>query len=175
MSLWSEIKHLFEVDEGMLPDIYVENLSDEEIVTAYEWVMGQCIIARAPTLWSKEQEREILIKSIRQPAKEFVAGKVESFRHCLEGLKIDGVVLPELSVCVENGGLSFDYRPGAAWNEEAVLALFSFLRSLKTKVPGARIFQADEGCYSSPSPEFGAVFSSFLATPSHNSLQARRP
>jgi hypothetical protein len=175
MSPWADVKHLFEIDEGMLPDIYVENLSVQEIVRAYEWVMSQCAIAHSPTLWSKEQERDIPIKEVLHPARDFFEGRVETFRHCLAGLRIDGVVLPELSISVEQGGLSFDYRPGDGWNEQTVLALFKFLQALKGTVPNARIFQADEGCYASPNPEFAVAFSNFEAAPSNNSLQARRP
>lgn len=172
MHPWADVKHLFEVDDGMLPDIYVENLSDPEIVSAYEWVMGQCTVERSPTLWSREQERDIPIWEVRNPARDFVEGRVESFRHCLTGLRLDGVVLPTLSICVEQGGLSFDYRPGDGWNDQTVLALFRFLLALKANAPNAKIFQANEGYDKSPNPEFAVALASFEATPSNNSLQA---
>src|SRR5690554_7191617 len=145
MNPWPQVKHLFEVDDGMLPDIYVENLANEEIVSIYEWVMSQCAVAHSPTLWSREQQMDIPIQDVQYPARQFIEGKVDTFRHCLAGLKIEGILLPELSVSVEEGGVSFDYRPGEGWNEETVFALFKFLRALKERVPRARIFQADEG------------------------------
>jgi hypothetical protein len=110
MNPWLHVKHLFETDDGMLPDIYVENLTSNQIVAAYEWIMGQCSIAHDSMLWSKEKKIDILIREVQHPAKEFVAGNVESFRQCLAGLSIGGVMLPDLSVSVESGGVSFDYR-----------------------------------------------------------------
>jgi hypothetical protein len=175
MGPWSDVKHLFEIDDGMLPDIYVENLSNEEIVWAYEWVMRQCTIAHSPTLWSKDQKRDIPIKEVLHPAREFVGGRVESFRHCLAALRIDGVEMPELSISVERGGVSFDYRPGADWNEQKVFAMFRFLLALKRNVPNARILQADEGSYSNPNSEFAVAFANFEAMPSNDSLQAQWP
>jgi hypothetical protein len=87
------------------------------------------------------------------------------------------VSLPELSVSVEVGGISFDYRMGEGWNEQTVLALFEFLRQLKMLVPNARVFQADEGCYETPNAEFSEALVKFCSEPpsSNKSLQARRP
>ncbi|MBE5316821.1 MAG: hypothetical protein H4O13_15625 [Xanthomonadales bacterium] len=105
---WQNVKHLFQIDDGMLPDIYVENLTVEQTVVAYEWVMGQCSIANSPTLWSIEKEMDIPIRDVQYPAREFAAGKAGTFRHCLSGLCVSGVELPQLSVSIENGGISFD-------------------------------------------------------------------
>jgi hypothetical protein len=175
MNPWLDVKHLFETDDGMLPDIYVENLSGEQIVSAYDWVMSQCSIAHDPTLWSKAKEIDIPIREVQHPARQFVAGNVETFRHCLTGLSVGGVMLPELSVSVEHGGISFDYRAGDGWNEKTVFALFQFLHHLKMLFPNAYIFQADEGCYSSPNVQFAEALLSFEPPPSNYSLQGRRP
>jgi len=37
MNTWIYVKLLFEIDDGSLPDIYVENLSYDQIVAVYEF------------------------------------------------------------------------------------------------------------------------------------------
>lgn len=165
MNPWPTVKHFFEVDDGMLPDIYVENLMTEQTVAAYEWIMSQCSIANSPTLWSIEKEIDIPIRELQYPAREFAAGRVETFRHCLAGLSVNGVELPQLSVSVEDGGISFDYRAGEGWNEKTVLTLFEFLYQLKNLFPNARIFQADEGGIQLPMLSSRRRFSSLSRRP----------
>ena len=108
MNLWPKVRHLFEVDDGTLPDIYIQNLTNEQIVLTYEWVMSQCAISQDPVLWSTEKEIDVPICEIQYPAREFVAKRVETFRHLVEGLCICGVTLPQLSVSMEDSGISFD-------------------------------------------------------------------
>jgi hypothetical protein len=163
MNLWEDVKQFFEVDDGLLPEIYIERLSNHELVSAYEWIMSRCTVARTSSVWSIEQQTDICITELCCPAQDFVEGRIESFRHGLADLHMDGVLLPELSVCIDQGTLSFDYRPGADWNEQAVLALFSLLRAIKTLAPNASVFHANEGCYETPNPEFAAAFTKFVA------------
>lgn len=163
MHPWPRVKHLFERDDGSLPDIFVENLLPDEIVVVYEWILGQCTIAGHPTLWSLETEQDIPIREVRYPARAYVQRKVESFRHCLAGLFVGKVELPMLSICVESEGISFDYRMGSEWGESEVLALFELLRQLCQLAPHARILQADEGGYSHPNIEFSKALQAYAA------------
>lgn len=163
MKLWHHIKHLFEEDDGSLPDIYVENLSSAETVAVYEWLMGRCEIAHDPKLWSIEEQLDVPIREVSNPARAFVEGRVETFRHCLVGLRSHGIALPELSVCVEPDGLSFDYRMGEHWTECTVLALFELLRQVQRLAPQANIFQTDEGRHSCPNVEFSEAFTAYVA------------
>lgn len=162
--LWIRVKHLFEVDDGSLPDIYVENLCADEIVDVYEWLMGQCAIAGSPTLWSVESQKNLAIRDVPNPARAMVEGRVESFRHCLVGLYCHGVALPELSVCVESSSLSFDYRMGSLWTNGTVWALFELLRQLRQRVANARIYQTSEGGYPHPNAEFSEAFAEYVST-----------
>lgn len=106
------------------------------------------------------------------PAREFATGNVEGFRHCLDGLIVSGVELPQLSVCMEDGVISFDYRAGTDWNEQTVLAQFEFQLQLKLLCPNARIFQADPGGYSTPNAESSEALLNFEPPPTNKSLQA---
>jgi hypothetical protein len=85
--IWHKIGHLFKADDGSLPDIFVVNLTDEQIVTVYTWVVSEAGIYGEPTLWSIKEERDILIKEIDNPAQKFIENEVEIFRHGLNDLK----------------------------------------------------------------------------------------
>ena len=161
--LWQQVRELFEIDDGSLPDIFVENLSQTEIVAIYEWVMSQCSVFGNPVAWSITDKRDIAIKDISRPAQAFVEGNIEMFRHGLAGLSYDGHKLPELTICVEPEGISFDYRKGSAWNEHVLHALFQLLSEIKRIAPHAAINQAEEGSSNKPSQAFRSAFESFAA------------
>lgn len=164
MNPWPQVKHLFEREDGSLPDIYLKNLSADEIIDIYEWLMKQCEIARNPTLWSIEKQQDIAIRDVSNPARAFVEGRVETFHHCLAELHSCDVALPELSVCVWPDSLSFDYRTGSHWTERNVIALFELLRQISLRAPKANLFQTDEGNYSNPNAEFSEAFTAYVAT-----------
>ena len=168
--LWQHVRELFEGDDGSLPDIFVENLSEIEIITVYEWVMSRCSVFGNPMAWSITDKKDIAIKDIHRPAQAFVEGEIEMFRHGLADLSYDGRKLPELTICVELEGISFDYRKGAAWNAHTVQALFSMLADIKQIAPSATITQAEEGCTNEPSQAFSAALQSFTRA---NSLVQR--
>jgi len=157
MRISAGVRQLFERDDGSLPDIHVCNLTSEQIVLIYEWLMSQCSIARDPTLWNIALDQDVPIRETSQPARAFVSGTVASFRHCLANLSIDGVALPELSVCLEDGGLSFDYRMGPEWGDSEVQALLELFTRIMVLAPNAAISRTDEGVDVIASPEFATA------------------
>ncbi|MES2611797.1 MAG: hypothetical protein V4679_16225 [Pseudomonadota bacterium] len=160
---WPILRHLFEVDDGSLPDIFVEDLSPEQIVTVYEWLRGQCSGAGDSTLWHIDLQQDVLVSDVAHPARAFVQGKVEDFRHGLVGLRVGGVELPPLTVGVGTGGLSMDYRMGPDWNEQTLRALLELLRQVWAMAPHARILRADEGGHACPDLEFTEALRAYVA------------
>ena len=157
MRISPSVMRLFERDDGSLPDINICNLSPEQTVVIYEWLMSQCSIARDPTLFDIALDQDVPIRERPHPARAFVCGAVASFRHCLENLSIGGVSMPELSVCIEDGGLSFDYRMGPEWGDSEVRALLELLSRIKDMAPNAAISRTEEGYEGIASPEFAAA------------------
>lgn len=156
--IWLKVRHLFETDDGSLPDIFIQNLTDRQVVQIYNKVMEQSEIEGDPTLWSLEEEKDVPIKSVENPSQKFIEKKVDSFRHVINHHYINGVKIPTLSICVETKGVSFDYRMGNEWEEKQVSALFGLLSLLKEMAPNAKIFQANEGGYDQPSDIFATIF-----------------
>jgi hypothetical protein len=157
--IWPRVSHLFEQGDGTYPDIFIEGLSPEQTVAIYQWVMGRCSIYGDPDLWSIEQQQNLPIKEVLDPAKAVVEGRSEGFRHGLLNFHIAGAELCGMTICVESKDcVSFDYVPGADWNEQSVAALFELIGQINRMAPGARIYLADEGCHERPH----AVFSDAL-------------
>jgi hypothetical protein len=161
MNIWTEVKHLFEENDGSLPDIFISNLTDQELIAAYEWLSSQCEASDQTTVWSKEKNQDISLSEIPFPARAFCEGQIESFHHPLLGLSMNGVTLPQLCICLFPNELVIDYCMGADWNEEKVLALFTLLKHLQQIAPKAQISQADEGGYKNPNIEFTRTFEAY--------------
>ena len=161
MSAWEKLRHLFERDDGSLPDIFVEGLSGEEVVAAYEWLTARSRAEEAATVWSVTEKEDIPIREVPRPAYELCIGNIESFRHQLQGLSALGVQLPLLTVFVMQNEISFDYRMGPGWNERSVEALFEILRNLRMIAPRAKITRTEEGGDGEPDEEFRIAFDAY--------------
>lgn len=133
---WQEVIALFETDDGSLPDIEIDNLSGEEVISGYEFVRNsaESLATLNPYYWSTTQNREIPIKFADNPSIHVVSGEAESFHLCFDGIKSPmGKTIPTLGLFVFPDGLNFDYRMGSDWNLEAVQGLFEFLDALSKK------------------------------------------
>lgn len=172
MNLWAELHHLFDNDDGSLPDIFIKNITSSESEEVYFWVMSLTKSYGEPTLWSLEEERDIKISEITNPVSYYFQGKSESFRHGLEEFEFNGTKIPQLTIAVNETGLEFDYRMGKMWRENELVALFEFLYQIKLLAPGAEISQAYEGGSHEPNIEFARSFDRYVAM--RNCAQQRR-
>lgn len=161
--LWNKVKPLFENDDGSLPDIFVENLTTDEINSIYKWILSISCIDGEPTVWSFKKQKDIAVSSLKNAAKAFNLGEIESFRHLLKEFDINGTLIPQLSVCIEKGEISFDYRKGKEWGPEQVKALFEFLSRIKDRAKKVRIIQADECSYEEPNILFNRIFDKYYS------------
>ncbi len=161
---WPMVRQFFETDDGSLPDIQLENLTNDQLVSIYETVIRLCSIVGEPTVWSKIDEKEIPLREVAKPANDCLSGRIEMFRHGLADLRIDGIRLQLLNICVEKGYISFDYSMGSEWNPQTVAALFEFLWRIQQKFPHARISQNDEGMHDTPNLEFSEAMLTYIAS-----------
>ena len=158
---WQQVRGLFDTDDGSLPDVYVENLTPDEVVAIYEWAVTQGGVPKDKTVWRIADQQELSIFEVNAPAREFVNGVIAGFRHRLEGLAIDGCVLPLLTISLEDDScVSFDYRKGHEWDNGTINAFLMFLSFVHELAPGAHIWQTDEGG-SEPTPQFDIALKEF--------------
>ena len=168
INIWNKLHHLFEKDDGSLPDIFVENITPEEIVTVYSWVLSLTKPYGEPHLWSLEDNRDIKIADIPNPALYYIQGKSEPFRHGLEEFYFNGVKVPQLTIYIGESSIEFDYRMGKEWDEKKLISLFEFLYEIRKIAPKSKIFQGLEGGYETPNNEFSIIIEEYFKTRSAN-------
>ena len=105
MELWNYVHHLFETDDGSLPDIFIENITDEEKEKIFNWVMSITQPYGDANVWSIKEGKDIPLKEIENPAKQYSQGIIESFRTGLEEFKVNGVIIPALTICIGSDGI----------------------------------------------------------------------
>ncbi len=130
---WDELLSVFGTNDGSLPDIELNNLSGEEVIRGYAFVRDHsgCISSTGHYYWSIANQCEVPFSYEDNPAEYVVSGKAESFHVCFDGVKSpSGKRVPELGLFVFADSLSFDYRMGAGWNEEALQGLFEMILCL---------------------------------------------
>lgn len=162
--IWNQLHDLFDTDDGSLPDIFIESLTGKQVIEVYRRTMIPAKLYGDPKAWNKETQEEIPLHSLDNPAEAVVNGKIESFRHVLEDLKINNVLLPELTVCVDAASVSFDYRAGDDWGPKEVEQLLAFLWYLVGDMPQAQVFHAFEGCSDRPTEVFSRVWKDYTST-----------
>lgn len=162
MELWEKVHHLFDTDDGSLPDIFIENITENESIKIYSWVLSLTQPQKDANVWSIKDNKVILITDLVNPAQEYVQGNIESFRHCLEEFIFYGINIPQLSISIGETGIDLDYRMGKEWGEKEVIALFEFLFQIIVIAPNAKIVQAYEGGYYSPNLDFTKAFDEFI-------------
>lgn len=161
--IWNQLHDLFDTDDGSLPDIFIESLTGEQVVEVYRRTMIPAKLYGEPKAWNKETQEDIPLHSLDNPAEAVVKGQIESFRHVLEDLKINNVLLPELTVCVDDTAVSFDYRAGDDWGPKEVEQLLAFLWYLVGDMPQARVFHAFEGGSDRPTEIFSRVWKDYTS------------
>ncbi|AEG01140.1 hypothetical protein [Methylomonas methanica] len=139
---WSSLLEIFGTDDGSLPDIEIDNLSGDEVISGYDFIRNHAerISSKEPSYWSTSKDCDVTFKYEDNPACQVVSGEAESFHLCFDGLKSpSGKKIPELGLFVFSDCLSFDYRMGAQWDEQAVKGLFELILCLSKDYANMKI------------------------------------
>ncbi|MBO6518563.1 MAG: hypothetical protein JJ900_16840 [Rhodospirillales bacterium] len=131
-SLWTDLRALFEEDDGTLPEIRITYVKRDAVVAGYAMlreVPGTAINDGAG-FWCKLRHEERPLDSVPNAAALVVAGDAEPFHVVLRGMQLEGTTMPDLGVYVFPGQLALDYRKGTGWNAEVLGALFLLLADL---------------------------------------------
>jgi hypothetical protein len=138
--LWKELHHLFDTDEGGLPEIRIVNLSQEGVVAIFSSLQQNCRpFANSQVYWSDEDQQDKPINSVPNAAALVVQGRAAPF-HCLcRGLTCEGEMLPDIGVFVFQEEIALDYRAGQEWNARKLKALFGLLKELASIDTGSKV------------------------------------
>ena len=143
--LWERVRLIFETDDGSLPGIEITGLGGQQVVDVYSMVRcGAELCTTGASFWSKESQANCPVDSVSNPAELVVSGNAEPFHHCVRGLTIDGIELPELGIFVFADCIELDVRPGPCWGPREVEGLFRLLLAVLQKAPTAHVSLAQE-------------------------------
>ena len=136
-SIWSQLRDLFEHDDGSLPEIELTNLGPAAIpkVFATLWRRGHDATAGGASYCDRRDGQDKPIRSAEEAAVLACNQVAESIHVVLEGLESAGSPIPDLGVCVHPDGLVLDYRMGPAWGPQQVTALFELLITIAEEEP----------------------------------------
>lgn len=127
---WDKLLRVFGTNDGSLPDIELNNLSGEEVIRGYDFVRNhsECISSTGHYYWSIANQCEVPFSYEDNPAEYVVSGQAECFHVCFDGVRSpSGKRVPELGLFVFTDSLSFDYRMGPDWTEEALQGVFEMI------------------------------------------------
>lgn len=131
MWLWESLRHLFDTDDGSLPEIRVTYSSRGSAAAGYELLRKRaaCVPENAP--------------------REATADRIP-FHAVLAGIEAQGSSLPDLGVFVFDDQLALDYRMGARWSASSLIGLFTLLSELVALDPAALVARVPSGDSSAP-------------------------
>lgn len=135
--LWNTLKHLFDTDDGSLPDFDISYKSGSSVSDAYALIRDSSKgLACGPyTYWCLETEAAVKVEFSDNPAILTSKGLAAAFHIVFSGVQsASGKDIPDLGVFVWEDGLSIDYRMGQDWNASALVGLFELLLNL-SKLP----------------------------------------
>ena len=139
MDVWAKTKHLFDTDDGSLPNIEFDVRENSTQSRVYSFLTNCAGILESETAyyWSKSKQSEIPISFGDNPADLVPANEAEPF-HVVFGEITSplGNNVPSLGLFVFQEMISLDYRMGQGWDENAVIGLFEILRTI-SKIVGS--------------------------------------
>jgi len=139
--LWSELRDLFDTDDGSLPEVRVDYVDSAATVAGYALLRGRAtrVVSENAYLWSKVHSAERPLDSVPNAAALVVSGEAEAFHVVFGGIRSRNVVIPDLGVFVCPDQLALDYRMGPAWGPGELEALFELLGELVALDPRASL------------------------------------
>ncbi len=127
---WDSLWKILRENDGSLPDIELDNLSGDEMISGYEIIRNSAmrISSKEPVFWSTTKETDVSFTFKDNPATDVISGEAECFHLCFDGITSPTrKAILELGLFVFTDCLSFDYRMGPEWNVEAIEGLFELL------------------------------------------------
>lgn len=98
MDAWDRLGWLFDTDDGGLYDIQLTGLSEQGLVTAFEFVRSRSAVTPDAIFWHTELDRDQLVADYPDAAQLVARGVANAFHILAIGLCFAGVTIPDLGV-----------------------------------------------------------------------------
>jgi hypothetical protein len=130
--LWTELHHHFDTDDGSLPEVHVNCVDKQAVVTAFAQLRsrGKDVTHQGAKFWSVTHSKDCPLESLPNAAALVVLGEAEPIHFVLRDIDVGGVRLPDLGVSVFADQIALDYRMGPEWRAIELRVLFRLLLDL---------------------------------------------
>lgn len=127
------LREYFDRDDGSRPEIELAFAEPAALLRAFQLLFeagARDVTVGGARLWLADAQTE---QPFRGPGDValVVDDQADAFHVMLAGIRIDGIVLPDLGVHVDPDRLTFDYRRGPPWSALQVDALLVLLVRLQ--------------------------------------------
>lgn len=137
--LWQELHHLFDTNDGSLPEIHLSFSNPQATIRAYGILRSRSkgFLTEDPTYYSIVDGMDVRLDSVEDPAALVVGEQAEPFHVVLAGMEVNGIPIPDIGVFVLPREVMLDYRMGLSWRAPELEALFALLFELAALDEGA--------------------------------------
>lgn len=160
--LWEELRPCFTTDDGSLPTIEIQHLTETEVGQLYLAIReGSRVVSQEATFWDSSAEKDCSLDDVSNAAFLVADGQASPFHFAIGVGGTPEVQMPCLGVHIFQDSIAIDFRMGKEWGKDEVWSFFSWLRSLLSKTRGGALNIGAEG---PPEPErFMRAWSRFVA------------
>lgn len=129
---WSQLSDLFGKDEGVLVEIWLDNLSPQGVSRVYNRLLNFAPDPSEGGTYCTPSAQAIDLLGYPRNAAALVArGERDPFHLLIQGLTVGGVTIPDLGAFVFKDSICLDHRPGESWGSPQLSALFALLFELQ--------------------------------------------
>ena len=145
--LWQQIRHLFEEDDGSLPEIVLGGLRRSDPQILFEFLRDRAgpDALDDQTLWDEELDADVPLVERPNAAELVATGRLQSFHAVFRGLRDDDTEIPPIGAFFLSDEVCLDYRMGEAWDARVLAALMRLVTQMQRLVPHARVAALPDG------------------------------
>jgi len=164
--LWEELHHLFDTDDGSLPEVVFGGLGPGDLEAAFALLRSRADpdALAGQTVWDEQRRADVPMADVPDAVARVADERNPSFHVVFRALRSEGVALPALGVFVDPDSLALDYRMGSDWDERTLAAFVRLVGDILAVAPHATVAAVpDGGRMQYADPAFGATLRRFLA------------
>jgi hypothetical protein len=140
IDLWYALHSLFDTDDGSLPEIWIDDLSDLGVENIFAFLRSRgTTLPEEPCYWDYRLQREMPIDSVPNAAQLVIQGEAAPFHVVMQGLSFSETTIPDLGIFIFSQRIIIDYRMGSAWGPAELIALFEMFKEIHRLDPDATI------------------------------------
>jgi hypothetical protein len=145
--LWQQLRHLFEEDDGSLPEIVLGNLRGSDPQNLFEFLRDRAgpDALDDQTLWDEELESDVPVVERPNAAELVATGRLQSFHVVFRGLCDDDTEIAPIGAFFLSDEVCLDYRMGEAWDADVLAAFMRLVAHMKRLVPHAQVAALPDG------------------------------